>query len=383
MRPRLFVAVVVTLLVSACSSAGPSGQNPAEGNLPASDHVHALRWHVPERSPLLVVLSVLVGLAAACASANGASEANVGTTAEDQQLAVVVASFDVAVGDDERFLVGVFTPDRQIVGGGEVDMEFTPPGEGAGTQPAREATGRFLPVPGSGTPPDLPSPVVLGEPASHEHAPGEASSPHDHGEPEAAGVYETRVDLDRAGIWQVTVTASLDGATRSGTAAFQVVDAHQVPAVGDPAPAVSTPTLDSDLPPAAIDSRAGVEGRVPDEILHTEDLGDAIASGRPAVVVFSTPTYCASRFCGPITDTVEELAHRYRDRAAFVHVEIWRDVEGNRMNDAVEPWIATDSGGSEPWVFLVGADGTITARWDNVLDEAELVGLLDDLPPTG
>lgn len=337
---------------------------------------------MPDRSRALAVFWVLGVLVASCASANGAPEASVGATAADHGLAVVVASFDVAVGDDERFLVGVFTPDRQIVGGGDVQMRFTPPGEAAGTEPVREVTGRFLPVPGSGTPADLPAPVVLGQPASHEHAPGEASSPHDHGEPDAAGVYETRVDLDRAGIWQVTVSATLDGTTRAGTTAFQVADAHQVPAVGEPAPAVSTPTVDSDLPPAAIDSRAAVEGRVPDEILHTEDLGDTIASGRPAVVVFSTPTYCASRFCGPITDTVEELAHRYRDRATFVHVEIWRDIDDSRMNDAVEPWIAADAGGNEPWVFLVGADGTITARWDNVLDETELVALLEALPGT-
>ncbi|MBW3561908.1 MAG: hypothetical protein KY437_05360 [Actinobacteria bacterium] len=335
---------------------------------------------MPDRSRLLAVFSVLGVLVASCASANGASEASVGATTEDRGLAVVVASFDVAVGDDQRLLVGVFTPDRQIVGGGEVQMRFTPPGGATGTESVREVTGRFLPVPGSGTPADLQTPVVLGEPASHEHAPGEASSPHDHGEPDAAGVYQTRIDLDRAGIWQVTVTATLDGTTRSGTAAFQVSDTHQVPAVGEPAPAVSTPTLDSDLPPAAIDSRAAAEGRVPDEILHTVDLADALASGRPAVLVFATPTYCASRFCGPITDTVEQLAHRYRDRAAFVHVEIWRDIDDGRMNDAVEPWIATDDGGSEPWVFLVGTDGTITARWDNVLDEAELVALLEALP---
>lgn len=42
MRPLLVIAVVA-LFLSACSSAGPGGENHAEGNLPASDHVHALR----------------------------------------------------------------------------------------------------------------------------------------------------------------------------------------------------------------------------------------------------------------------------------------------------------------------------------------------------
>lgn len=47
--------------------------------------------------------------------------------------------------------------------------------------------------------------------------------------------------------------------------------------------------------------------------------------GRPALVVFSTPTYCMSRFCGPVTDMVSGLAKDYSDRADFILVEIWRD----------------------------------------------------------
>lgn len=339
---------------------------------------------MPDRIRRLLVPAVVAVLATACVPTGGTPAADSATTTDDaattdEQLAVVVASFDLAVGQDQRLLTGVFTPDRQVVGGGEVQMQLTPPAGGGPAGPT-EVTGGFLPVPGTGTPADLPAPTVLGAPASHDHDPGEAAQPHDHGDPEAAGVYAARVDLDRPGIWEVTVTATVDGTTRSGSTVFEVADAHQVPTVGDPAPTVSTPTLDSGVPAAAIDSRAGVDGDVPDETLHTVDLADAIADGRPVVVVLSTPTYCTSRFCGPITDTVEELAHRYGDRAAFVHVEIWRDVAEQRMNDAVAPWIMTDTGGSEPWVFLVGGDGTITARWDNVLDETELVAHLDRLP---
>ena len=57
----------------------------------------------------------------------------------------------------------------------------------------------------------------------------------------------------------------------------------------------------------------------------------------------------------------------------------------NLTVDAEGPTVAIDShsqgedGGNEPWVFLVGPDGTIQARWDNVLDEAELVEALDGL----
>jgi len=41
--------------------------------------------------------------------------------------------------------------------------------------------------------------------------------------------------------------------------------------------------------------------------LHNISIAAATAAGRPAVVV-STPTFCVSRWCGPITDSVNELA---------------------------------------------------------------------------
>lgn len=334
---------------------------------------------MPDPKRVLILFTALALVTAAC-STTARSTPDAAADADPDELAVVVASFDLAVGDGQRLLAGVFTPDRRIVGGGEVEMMLSRPSEDGTPEPAGSATGRFLPVPGTDTPTDLAAPTILDEPAAHEHGSGQDGTPHDHGDL-TAGVYAAEVDLDRPGIWELTVTATVDGVLRKGSTAFEVLPGNEVPMPGDPAPRVATPTLDDGLPPEAIDSRAISDGVVPDEILHTTDVADALAAGRPTVVVFSTPTYCTSRFCGPITDTVEELAHRYSDRAAFVHVEIWRDADAARMNAAVAPWIATEAGGNEPWVFLIGADGMIAARWDNVLDEAELTSLLEQLPP--
>ncbi len=66
----------------------------------------------------------------------------------------------------------------------------------------------------------------------------------------------------------------------------------------------------------------------------------SIASGKPTLLVVSTPTYCVSRFCGPITDMVQGLSKDYADRANFVHIEVWRnfesqgDQQGSRRVDA-------------------------------------------------
>src|SRR3546814_4517134 len=74
------------------------------------------------------------------------------------------------------------------------------------------------------------------------------------------------------------------------------------------------------------------DGSGPDPELHQLTVADAVATGRLTMVVVSTPVFCVSRFCGPITDSVQELAAPYGDRANFVHIEVWRDFERNKLN---------------------------------------------------
>jgi peroxiredoxin len=61
-------------------------------------------------------------------------------------------------------------------------------------------------------------------------------------------------------------------------------------------------------------------------------------------------------------------------------VEIWRDFQAKRLNDAGQQWLWRNDTGQEPWVFVIGADGRITARFDNVATRGELEPLLERLP---
>ena len=321
------------------------------------------------RSVLLLLATALV--AAACGGGGDVQNAGTATpattgSASPSGLGVAVASFDLATEKNARFEAGVFTPDHQLIIGGDVQMAFTYVGQdpAASPLPAATTTASFLPVPGEE--PDQP----YDQPVLNQAA-------------QASGVYVTHVDLDRPGYWSVTVTADVKGQGElTGSAAFQVADAHQVPAVGDPAPKVENLTMGSDAPKAAIDSRATTnDGTIPDPILHQTTVAQAIADHRPVVVVLSTPVYCFSRFCGPVTNAVADLARQYGDRADFVHIEIWKDFDNKQLNDAAAQWIQAPSGqANEPWVFLVGADGTVKARWDNVLNKDQLEQLLQELP---
>ncbi|MGZ8604395.1 MAG: hypothetical protein ACXWX9_06510 [Actinomycetota bacterium] len=179
------------------------------------------------------------------------------------------------------------------------------------------------------------------------------------------------------------MTADIEGlGVRRSRATFPVLDDPAYPAPGEPALETENLTVDStDAPIAAIDSRAVNEGEVPDPELHEWTIARAIEEGRPALVVFATPVFCASQFCGPVTDVVAGLADRYADRAVFIHVEIWRDFEGRVLNEAAADWLFRDENLTEPWLYLIGADGTIVDRWATLFREDEVAARLEALPP--
>jgi hypothetical protein len=196
-------------------------------------------------------------------------------------------------------------------------------------------------------------------------------------------VYQAEdVVFDRAGFWRADITADVAGlGVQRATTTFEVLEDPDYPAPGERAPATETLTLDSkDAPLEAIDSRAATEGEVPDPELHEWTIARALREGRPALVVFSTPVYCVSEFCGPVTDVVQNLAARYDDRAVFIHVEIWRDNRENVINKGAADWLLTPEGFTEPWLFLIGADGIIQDRWATLWREDEVVAGLEALP---
>ena len=314
----------------------------------------------PAAAALLLAAALVLS---ACSSGDGSS-----ASPGPDDLVVQVASYDVAVGPPARFIAGVLTADQRVVAFGTVDMRFSFLGTRGGGDPAPPGpvvAAHFLPIAGSTVPdppPDTPRAVTGSE---------------------ARGVYAATAGFDRPGFWQVEVSTTLAGSDRRATGAFEVYERHAVPTPGDRALATENLTLSSaDAPRPAIDSRAGA-GEIPDEELHRTTIAAALAAGRPVVAVFSTPVYCVSRFCGPVTDVVEELSRDYADRASFVHVEVWRDFQGKVVNQAAADWLLRNDDLQEPWVFVIGGDGTIVARFDNVVTREELEPLLRPLPPIG
>lgn len=277
-------------------------------------------------------------------------------------IAAIVASFDPHATAPQRFIVGLLTAKGRQLAFGEVRLRFAY----AGTRdnPLREVeagepmTATYRPVPGEGAVQDGKTSRVVAPSVSR-------------------GVYGVDdVVFDRPGLWGVLVSGR-DGSRRFRTDAFFEVTADpQVPAVGEPAPRSANPLPGATgVNPRAIDSRARTAS-VPDPELHSVSVADAIARGAQTMVVVSTPVFCTSQFCGPITDSIQALARKYGDDMSFVHLEVWEDFEDRAVNDAAGEWVypRDASEANEPWVFVVDGNGTIVERFDNVATAEELEG---------
>jgi hypothetical protein len=321
---------------------------------------------------LVAVLAVaMLGLGVACSGDDGSGSGPTSSTGsvDEPSFAAQVASTDLAVGRDERFQVGVVssTPDAgfQPLSFGSVNLSFAyMGGDGsAQAQPGPSVSATYLPAPGTddtGTEPSLTNPS------------------------EARGVYQAEgLRFDQAGIWRVTVDADVAGqGPLSLEANFAVKTEPALPAPGDRALRTENLTMASKhVEPVAIDSRAQDDEPVPDPELHRWTIAEAIAQHRPALVLFATPVYCQSRFCGPDTEVLERLAKDYPDRAVFIHIEIYKEYNKSVVNQGAADWLYRDGDLTEPWLYLIGGNGTIADRWGPLFDPDEVAADLDRLPP--
>jgi hypothetical protein len=199
---------------------------------------------------------------------------------------------------------------------------------------------------------------------------------------EGRGVYAANVSFGEAGFWAAQVTADLADGPLTGRVVFEVFETNRYPAVGEKAPRTDNLTVSSDdAPREAVDSRARDGEPVPDPELHQMTIEESIRRREPALVVFATPVYCVSRFCGPITDMAAGLEKEYGDRVNIIHVEIWRNFQNTVVNKGAAEWVFRNQDLTEPWIYLIDASGKIAARWDNVATRPEIEPLLKKLPP--
>ena len=188
-------------------------------------------------------------------------------------------------------------------------------------------------------------------------------------DPDAAKtLYVADVPFKKPGKYEVLGMARLDDRLVAATsAAPQLVVVPEkddpVPAVGDTPPAIHTPTrLDVAGDLTKIDTRD------PHDDMHEVDFADVLGK-KPIVLVFATPQLCQSRVCGPVVDVAAEVEDEYRDQVDFIHMEIYND---NEVSKGTRPQVNAFRLPSEPWLFVIDAQGKVVARVEGAFSVEEL-----------
>ncbi|MEI6778136.1 MAG: thioredoxin family protein [Chloroflexales bacterium] len=184
------------------------------------------------------------------------------------------------------------------------------------------------------------------------------------------GLYVAYATFDKPGNWSVTISIPKEsGPPQIATLRISVQAISHLPAKGTAAiPSKNLTVRDNaDLTKITSDTK-------PDPDFYQMTIAEAIATKKPFVIGFLTPGYCQTAVCAPNLAVLKKLKDVYKGKLNFIHVEVYPYPFGEsfqqqkRVPPMVEWGLVT-----EPWTFLVGADGLIQYRYEGgiTLEEME------------
>jgi hypothetical protein len=184
-------------------------------------------------------------------------------------------------------------------------------------------------------------------------------------EADADAIFVTELDLPKPGTYWV-LAEPVGGRAIQAVGNVVVADEPAAPAVGAPAVASETPTIES----TGGDFEALTTADPPDRELLKHSVAASLEAKVPFVVTFATPRYCQTRTCGPVVDVVDAVREQYESEGVrFIHVEIYED---NDPAKETNRWVREWNLPSEPFTFVVGADGLIKERFEGTVSVREL-----------
>ena len=187
------------------------------------------------------------------------------------------------------------------------------------------------------------------------------------------------LDIPTPGPWRLDVLAA-DG--RSGSTQIQALDPGATSSLGQPAPAVDTPTLD-DVGGVV---KAVTTQLSPDLRFSQTSTADSLAAGKPYVLIVDSAQFRVSPACGRALVMARYLLDRWPD-VTFIHLEPFeyqiiteeavlngtiQDPPLNRYARAFglgpAPWPAT----AMPWIFVVDGQGIVRAKYTGIIGSADV-----------
>ncbi len=183
-------------------------------------------------------------------------------------------------------------------------------------------------------------------------------------------IYAHEWDFAQSGGWGVEVQVRwADGRSAVERMAFTVVDDAASISPGEAAPVVDIPTL-ADVGGDYSRLTSALE---PNPAFYAQTLNEAVASGKPTLVLLATPAFCRTRFCGPAYETANTLYAQFGDRMNFIHLEIYSGLPNPAERGwQIAPSVTAFGVQSEPWIYLIDASGTVVYRVEGLFTAEEI-----------
>ncbi|MBX0329638.1 thioredoxin family protein [Oscillochloris sp. ZM17-4] len=183
------------------------------------------------------------------------------------------------------------------------------------------------------------------------------------------GLYVGYATFDKPGNWSVEISIPNGGTPQVVNLRLDVKEKSRIPAIGEAALPSKNLTVRDNADLTKISSDTS-----PDPDFYQLTIADAIAAKKPFVIGFLTPGYCQTAVCGPNLAVLKKLKDQFKGKVNFIHVEVYPYPYGEsfqqqkRVQPMVEWGLIT-----EPWTFLVDADGIIQYRYEGgiTFDEME------------
>ncbi|HEX4752763.1 MAG TPA: hypothetical protein VH268_07685 [Solirubrobacterales bacterium] len=263
---------------------------------------------------------------------------------------VVAPASEVFDKGEERYPFGVFTAGQEQVEGVEVALYFAKDAKSqvVGPLPAKLETLQTKPAYRS----------------QNGTGPGEAKS-----------VYVVpKVDFDKEGSWLAVAMIKGKGGKLEATRVPSPVigEFPKVPNVGQHPPRITTLTA------AAVGGDLEkIDTRIPPDQMHKVDFAEVLGK-KPIVLVFATPALCQSRVCGPVVDVAQQVADKYEPKADFIHQEVYVN---NEISKGIRPQLKAFGLPTEPWTYLIGAEGVVKDRIEGAYGVDELEEAMRTIVP--
>jgi hypothetical protein len=143
----------------------------------------------------------------------------------------------------------------------------------------------------------------------------------------------------------------------------------KTPVQGKPMPAVKTPTVSD---PMGVDPICTHSPPCP---WHEVSEDAALGEKRPLAFYIGTPARCQTKTCGPVLDVLLSQKATFESKIRFVHLDVYKSLTGDETIPAIDQLHLE----SEPWLFLVGADGVLRERFAGPIDRVEATAALTRL----